>query len=250
MGLESGVFAALTLGFLLGLKHATDADHVVAVSTIVGRERNLWRSLWIGVSWGAGHSTPLIVLGFVILLLKDTVLSLYESVAPVFEFGGGIMLVYLGINVVWNILRRNVHVHHHTHGDQSHVHIHTSHTPSNEDGDTENHHGLWRLGKPMFRARSYTIGLMHGLAGSAAVMLTLLPTIASIWVGIGYLLLFSVGTMLSMAVITVLIGIPFVATGGNANLSRLVGLLAGSMSCIIGISLMSDVVFDTQIIPF
>ena len=183
MGLESGVFAALTLGFLLGLKHATDADHVVAVSTIVGRERNLWRSLWIGISWGAGHSTPLIVLGFVILLLKDTVLSLYESVAPVFEFGVGIMLVYLGINVVWNILRRNVHVHHHTHGDQSHVHIHTSHTPSNEDGDTENHHGLLRLGKPMFRARSYTIALMHGLAGSAAVMLTLLPTIASMKLG-------------------------------------------------------------------
>tara|TARA_B100001013_G_C24505166_1_gene400777 strand:- start:58 stop:303 length:246 start_codon:yes stop_codon:yes gene_type:complete len=81
-------------------------------------------------------------------------------------------------------------------------------------------------------------------------MLTLLPSIASVWVGIGYLLLFSVGTMLSMAVITVLIGIPFLATGGNANLSRLVGLLAGSASFIIGLSLMSDVVFDTKIIPF
>ena len=68
--IESGVLGILFLGFLLGLKHATDTDHVVAVSTIASEYRNVWRGIWVGVSWGLGHSTPLLALGVVILVLK------------------------------------------------------------------------------------------------------------------------------------------------------------------------------------
>ena len=96
MDLDSGVLAALTLGFLLRLKHATDADHVVAVSTIAGEFGNAWRGIWVGASWGLGHTTPLLLLGVVILLLKETVLDRYASVAPFLEFGVGVMLVFLG----------------------------------------------------------------------------------------------------------------------------------------------------------
>ena len=91
---------------------------------------------------------------------------------------------------------------------------------------------------------------MHGLAGSAAVMLVLLPAIDSFWVGVGYLLLFSVGTMLSMAVVTVILAVPFAATGGNAALNRTVGVVAGVASVAVGVAVMSEIVLDVSIIPF
>ena len=250
MDIETGALAVLILGFLLGLKHATDADHVVAVSTIVTEQRNVWRGLWIGASWGAGHSTPLLILGLIILVLKDVVLGQYEAVAPFLEFGVGIMLVYLGASVVWNIWRGKVHIHQHTH-DAPHVHIHASHeVRSTHDSPSDGHDSFFAFGKPVFRAKSYVIGIVHGLAGSAAVMLALLPTIDAFWTGVGYLALFSVGTMLSMAVVTVVLAVPFVATGGNAMLNRSVGVVAGAMSAIIGVVVMSEIVWDVEIMPF
>ena len=87
--------AALTMGFLLGLKHATDADHVVAVATIVSEFKNAFRALWVGASWGLGHTVPLLVLGIVIILFKNVVMDSYEDVAPYFEFGVGVMLRFL-----------------------------------------------------------------------------------------------------------------------------------------------------------
>jgi len=170
MDLNSGALVALTLGFLLGLKHATDADHVVAVSTIVGEDRNAWRGLWVGGSWGLGHTTPLLILGIVILAFKEVVLDQYETVAPAFEFGVGIMLVLLGAQVFWNLRRRRLHVHEHAHDAGPHVHIHGSHGPDADPGG-EASHGFFHPGRPFFRMKSYTIGVVHGLAGSAAVML-------------------------------------------------------------------------------
>ena len=250
MDIETGVLAVLILGFLLGLKHATDADHVVAVSTIVTEQRNIWRGLWIGASWGAGHSTPLLILGLIILLLKDYVLDQYEAVAPFLEFGVGIMLVYLGASVVWNIWRGKVHIHQHTH-DAPHVHIHASHEArSGHEMPSDGHNSFYAFGKPVFRVKSYVIGIVHGLAGSAAVMLALLPTIDSFLTGVGYLVLFSVGTMLSMALVTVVLAVPFVATGGNALLNRSVGVVAGVLSAVVGFAVMSEIVLDVTIIPF
>ena len=80
MNAESGALAAIILGFLLGLKHATDADHVVAVSTIVNQYRNAFRGIWVGASWGLGHTAPLIVIGLIILAFKGAVLDFYEDV--------------------------------------------------------------------------------------------------------------------------------------------------------------------------
>ena len=212
MDLQSGAFVALTLGFLLGLKHATDADHVVAVSTIVSEYRNAWRGIWVGASWGLGHSTPLLVLGVIILLLKGAVLDRYEEVASILELGVAIMLVFLGAQVFWNLRRGRLHVHEHTHDDATHLHIHATHE-LNADAGIETPHGFFRPGRPFFRAKSYFIGIVHGLAGSAAVMLVLLPEIELFWIGVGYLVLFGVGTMLSMAAVTLVLGIPFAMSG-------------------------------------
>ncbi len=251
MDIETGALAVLILGFLLGLKHATDADHVVAVSTIVTDQRNIWRGLWIGASWGAGHSTPLLLVGLVILILKDIVLTQYEAVAPFLEFGVGIMLVYLGASVVWNIWRGKVHIHQHIREGAPHVHIHATHEArSAHEPTAESHNSFFAFGKPVFRVKSYVIGIVHGLAGSAAVMLALLPTIDSFWTGVGYLLLFSVGTMLSMSVITVVLAVPFVASGGNLMLNRSVGVIAGALSAVIGVVLMSEIALDVSIMPF
>ena len=247
--MQSGALLALTLGFLLGLKHATDADHVVAVSTIVSEYRNAWRGIWIGASWGLGHSTPLLVLGVIILLLKDAVLDQYEGVAPILEFGVAIMLVFLGVQVFWNLRRGRLHVHEHTHDEAHHLHIHATHE-SDADAGVETPHGFFRPGKPFFRAKSYFIGIVHGLAGSAAVMLVLLPEIELFWVGVGYLFLFGVGTMLSMAAITLVLGIPFAIGGKFEQVNRTVAGVAGTASLVFGGALMSDIVLGTTLIPF
>lgn len=250
MDLQSGAMAALTLGFLLGLRHATDADHVVAVSTIVGEYRNAWRGIWIGGSWGLGHTTPLLILGIVILLLKESVLGRYETVAPAFELGVGIMLIFLGVQVFWNLKRGRLHKHAHANEDNGpHAHIHATHDPS-DDPDVEKPHGFFQPGKPFFRLKSYLIGVVHGLAGSAAVMLILLPGISSFWAGVGYLILFGVGTMLSMGAITLLLGIPFAFSADFTKINRAISGVAGTASVIFGVALMSDIAFDTALIPF
>ena len=249
MTVDSGMLAALTLGFLLGLKHATDADHVVAVSTIAGEFGNAWRGIWVGASWGLGHTTPLLVLGIVILLLKEAVLDRFEAVAPVLEFGVGVMLVVLGAQVFWNLRRGRLHVHEHAHSGQGHVHIHATHRAGAEPPEAAGH-GLFRPGPPTFRAKSYVIGIVHGLAGSAAVMLVLLPQISSVWVGLGYLLLFGVGTMISMAMITVVLGVPFAVSGRFRRMDRAVAGVAGTASLAFGFALMADLALGTGLSPF
>jgi ABC-type nickel/cobalt efflux system permease component RcnA len=249
MDLDSGALAALTLGLLLGLKHATDADHVVAVSTIVGEYRNAWRGIWVGASWGLGHTTPLLVLGIIILLFKGPVMDRYETAAPVMEFGVGAMLVLLGAQVMWNLRRRRLHVHEHVESDGSHVHIHATHGPEKGPDAAGRPHGFFHFGRPFFRVKSFTVGIVHGLAGSAAVMLVLLPTLSSVWVGVGYLILFGVGTIISMSAITLALGVPFAATGGSQRLNNAVAITAGVASSVLGVALMSDTMFGTSLLP-
>ena len=249
MTAESGVIAAVILGFLLGFKHATDADHVLAVSTIVNEYRNIFRGLWIGASWGLGHTVPLLVVGLIILAFKGPVMDVYENIAPVFEFGVGIMLVFLGIQVYWNLRKGLLHTHQHAHDGTAHLHIHGTHEPI-EDPDVEKQHGMFKPGKPFFRVKSFIIGSLHGLAGTAAVMLALLPTTSAFLSGILYIVMFGIGTILSMAIITIVLGIPFVLSGGHQKVNNIINGTAGAASTLFGFALMSDIALGTQIIPF
>ena len=249
MGVDSGMLVALSIGFLLGLKHATDADHVVAVSTIAGEFGNAWRGIWVGASWGLGHTTPLLAVGLVILLLKEAVLERYEAVAPLLEFGVGVMLVVLGAQVFFNLRRRRLHVQAHAHSGPDHVHIHATNRAGAEPREIGGH-VHFRPGPPMFRLKSYVIGAVHGLAGSAAVMLVLLPQISSFWVGLGYLVLFGIGTMISMAMITVVLGVPFAVGGRFRGLDRAVARVAGAASLVFGFGLMADLALGTSLMPF
>ena len=240
--MDSPALLALGLGFLLGLKHATDADHVVAISTIVSEYRNAWRGIWIGASWGLGHTTPLLIVGTGILLLKGAIADQYEAFAPILEFGVGIMLVLLGLQVFWNLRRRNLHMHEHMKEEKPHVHIH-SHDPEEENVEKAAH-PFFNPGKPFFRLKSYLIGTVHGLAGSAAVMLAVLATdaVSSFWIGIWYILLFGFGTILSMGVLTILIGIPFAVSGQFKRVNTAIAGVAATLSIALGGLLMYGLV--------
>ena len=251
MEVQSGLIAVLAFGFLLGLKHATDADHVVAVANILGEERNIWQSIWIGASWGAGHSIPLIALGTVILITKDITLHYYEAVAPYFEIGVGIMLIYLGISTAWNVLRGQLHIHQHDHGPGPHIHVHTSHAPQDSHQRAKPiHNSLFILGKPVFRVRSFAIGIIHGLAGSTAVMVALLPTIDSTFTGLTYIALFSIGTMIAMSFLTIILALPFKISTPRQTLNRAITLTAGTLSIAIGAILITESILNTTIMPF
>jgi len=238
MDFGSGAVTALVLGLLLGLKHATDADHVVAVSTIVSEYRNAWRGLWVGVSWGLGHTTPLVVVGIAILLLKEPAAQLYEDYAPFLEFGVGIMLVLLGLQVFWNFRHRGIHVHEHAPEEDPHRHLHTHELESTP----QSHHGFFQPGKPFFRLKSYVVGVIHGLAGSAAVMLVVLTSeaVSSFMVGLLYIFLFGFGTVLSMGAITLLMGIPFSISGRFERVNRVIASVAGVASIFFGLFIMYD----------
>ena len=123
----TGIISAIVFGLLIGLRHSTDGDHVVAVSTMARDYKSLFKGLWVGVSWGLGHSTPLLVLGTLILLFKQSVLDFYESLAVYFEFGVALMLLFLGFQVFWKMYRGEFHIHAHEHDGESHKHLHGTH---------------------------------------------------------------------------------------------------------------------------
>ncbi|MBI4198353.1 MAG: sulfite exporter TauE/SafE family protein [Chloroflexi bacterium] len=241
--MDSTALVVLGLGLLLGLKHATDADHVVAISTIVSEYRNAWRGIWVGASWGLGHTTPLLALGTLILLLRGRFMDRYSDAAPYLEFLVGIMLVFLGLQVFWNLLRKRLHLHEHLEEEHPHTHIH-AHAPGEETADSrrEGIHHFFSPGKPFFRLKSYVIGIVHGLAGSAAVMLAVLASdaISNFWIGIWYILIFGLGTVLSMSLITLMLGIPFAVTGQYERINRAVAGVAGTASIAFGVFLMYD----------
>lgn len=235
---ELGLLAALVLGILLGSKHSLDPDHVVAVSTIVSEYKNPLRSFWVGISWGLGHTTTLLIIGIVIIALR---LTIPERMALLFEFAVGVMLVGLGIQVIYSFRKKKVHQHAHGHEEEAHHHFH-SHSKSPEH--VPEHHNTHGIGKPFLRRKSYVIGLVHGVAGSAALALLVLASIESPIAGLAYILLFGLGSVLSMGIMTVIIGLPFVISAGRLpNLNRTIQFAVGSLSILFGGFLMYQIGF-------
>ncbi len=220
-------FTLLSLGLVLGLEHALDADHVVAVSTLVSQTKSLKRSSIFGILWGMGHTTTLFVVGLVILLFK---LTIPQKLALSFEFLVGIVLVLLGADVLRKVLQGRVHLHPHTHADgTTHVHLHAHSQP--EELDHHHHH------------RSFLVGLVHGLAGSSALMLLVLTTVESVWQGIFFILIFGLGSILGMMVTSTLIALPMKAATNFARLDRGLRLAAGAISIVLGLLIMGRIGF-------
>lgn len=231
----AGVIALLGLGLVFGLKHATEVDHVVAVSTIVSEHRSVWRSALVGGLWGAGHTAALLVVGVCLLVFR---LPMPPSLASGLEFAVALMIISLGVLTVVRVLRKraDVHIHRHTHDGQSHVHIHfheqgTEHESAAPHTPAPHSHAVSRIGlKPAL------VGAMHGLAGSAGLTLLVLTQIKSVGLGLVYLGVFGLGSTLGMLLMSGLIGLPFVFSGKRfSNINYGLQTAAGCLSIAFGL---------------
>jgi len=222
----------LIIGFTLGLKHATEVDHVVAISTIVSQHKNVFRGAIVGALWGAGHTASLLIVGAIVLLWR---VAIPERVSGWLEFGVALMIIGLGISALWRALRKGTqfHVHQHSHDGLTHKHIHFhEHEKKHELPSTSRHsHAVSRVGfKPLL------IGTMHGLAGSGALTLLVLTQISSSWIAFLYLAIFGLGSVAGMVLMSGLLGLPFALTSGKlTQIHRQLQTVAAALSICFGI---------------
>ena len=247
-----GTFLAIALlGFVLGMRHATDSDHVVAVSTIVSQQRRLSLASLIGVLWGIGHSITILLVGTAIIIFNVVI---PPHVGLSMEFAVAIMLVVLGVLNLSGVMRwvtenltpgarsRADHWHFHAHDSDVHAHVH-SHgpAPALEARVNAPFRLLERLGWYQL-IRPLAVGLVHGLAGSAAVALLVLTTINDPYWAVFYLVIFGIGTLVGMMLITSAIGYSFIFTANRfGNLGRYIGVASGVMSIVLGVYLMYQI---------
>ena len=224
---ELSTFSVLAIGFALGLQHATEADHLAAVSTIVSEKKNLLTASIVGGLWGIGHTISLFAVGVLVIFLK---LQISESLEAKLEGCVGVMLVLLGLNALRKLFQvSKVHVHTHEHDGHTHAHIHAHDSKTAE----ESHHRL--------SPRSVLIGMVHGLAGSAALMLLVVPTISSPSIALLYILIFGIGSIGGMMAMSFLIGLPFHFTAGRFDvLNKGIRLVAGIFSFGLGASIIYE----------
>lgn len=220
--MEVGFLSILALGFVLGIKHAIEPDHVIAVSTIASQSKKLFRSTLAGVFWGIGHTATLFIIGIILILMKG---EIPEKWAMSLEFLVGIMLVYLGSTTILSF--KNLHVHHHEHDGEGHIHIH-SHMYNGQHENVHQH-------KNVSYVKSMLIGLVHGLAGSGAMILLTMSSVKSVWEAATYILIFGVGTVIGMLFFTTIIGIPFVFSAQKLRLNKTLTQITGVISVGFGI---------------
>jgi high-affinity nickel permease len=227
---DSSLYAVLGISFVFGLWHALDADHLAAVSAIVSDRKSLLGSSLVGGLWGLGHTVSLFAVGILIVLLKSAELSTLERYEGFFEAGVGIVLVFLGLNVLRKVLSsERIHAHSHAHSGRQHMHIHAHATESAE----RSHHGL--------SPHSVFVGMMHGLAGSAGLMLLVVPTISSPTLALTYIAVFGIGSIGGMMVMSFLMGLPIYFTAGRFEfLNRGIRLAAGIFSFGLGAVIVYD----------
>jgi high-affinity nickel-transport protein len=202
--------SAAVLGFLLGLKHATDADHVVAITTIVSRERSFRRAAWIGGLWGIGHSLTVFLVGGALVVFR---IAMPPRIGLALEFGVALMLILLGFSNLRPANRSAPHTHD---------------VPVKFNG-----------------IRPLVIGIVHGLAGSAAAALLVLAAIPETAYALAYLFIFGVGTIAGMTVITAMLAVPSVyAADRVVRLQRGIRFAAGALSLVFGIVVARAIIVD------
>jgi ABC-type nickel/cobalt efflux system permease component RcnA len=246
----------LAVGFFLGMRHATDPDHVIAVATIVTRQRSLGRAALIGAFWGLGHTITIFAVGAGIILFN---LVIPARVGLSMELSVGVMLIILGIVNVVSFLRsvpdappdahseNKPHSHAHSHGDFTHSHRH-AHEPEAHPHETD-YTPVTFLDRKFAGFGAYqhlrplAIGLVHGLAGSAAVALLVLTTIHNPHWAVAYLLVFGVGTIAGMMVITMSLASTLKFVGRSQSIARKLAMASGVLSLAFGLFVVYEMGF-------
>ncbi len=224
MDVASIVILLTSLG--LGLAHSLDADHVVAVTTLVCNNKSIRKSVTSATVWGIGHSAVLLAVGSAVLILRVVI---PESVVNVFEFAAAILLVILGIYVIRLLIMERIHLCQHKAGI-AHTHTHShSHTP-----DTTGHRHLHK---------SALTGVLQGLGGTAALMLVTLTTVSTVEMGILFIVIFGVGVILGMVCISCLVG-SVIAYAANRleKVHKIIIAVTGSLSIAFGIGIIMSII--------
>lgn len=206
------LFSILALGFFLGMRHATDSDHVIAVTTIVSQQRKVGSAALTGISWGIGHSITLLIVGATIVLFGVVI---PERLGLTLEFCVALMLVLLGLINLGSSHRKQKEVHDHSHRQGSYL-----------------------------KFRPVVVGAVHGLAGSAALALLVLPMIREPICAIVYLLIFAAGTIAGMMLITAIIAVPITYSANRfQSFNRYIGAASGVFSVGFGLFLVHQIGF-------
>lgn len=215
------MLAILGLGFVIGLQHALEADHLAAVASIASQKSGAGEIVRHGLTWGLGHTLTLFALAGAAFLLGSAIPT---ALAQALEFAVGAMLVLLGAHLLWRLWRENLHVHVHQHeGETPHLHVHS------HRGETAPHarplHGHPHQG---FRWRTLFVGLMHGMAGSAALLLLAMTQVKDPARGLAYILVFGLGSMVGMGILSAVIAVPLslsarLVTWANRGLQIAIG---------------------------
>ena len=229
--LDVPVATTIAFGFVLGLRHALDADHVAAIAALARPGEGLGRALANGISWGFGHALMIGLAGSLAIALRSAIPG---RLALAFEFAAGLMLVVLGVAALRGALRDRLHVHQHRHDDVAHAHLHFHAAPHGRGAHAPHRHPHpFRLA-----LRPFLVGSVHGLAGSAALALLVLATVPTALLGCLYLLLFGAGTTAGMMLMSLALGAPLVIARRRALwLSGALRAAAGLGSLGVGLTL-------------
>ncbi|GAB6053852.1 hypothetical protein JCM17960_26720 [Magnetospira thiophila] len=218
------MLAFFGLAFLIGMQHALEADHLAAVASLATRGGSLRKAMKTGAAWGLGHTLTLLGVTAAVML-TGTLLS--PDVTHWLELGVGVMLVGLGGHVLYRLIRDRIHFHIHRHYNgkvHTHAHSHAGETPNHELSSHRHEH-------PRFSAvRALLVGMMHGMAGSAALLVLAASVLSDPWSGLLYVALFGVGSILGMALFSVVIAVPLAwssrfMTLANSGLQAAIGLV-------------------------
>jgi sulfite exporter TauE/SafE len=247
------LFGMLAIGIVLGMKHALEADHLAAVAALATRSGSVRHTILQGIAWGTGHTLTLLLVGGAILAVNGAV---PERVAAALDGAVGAMLVLLGADVFRRLAKERMHVHVHRHGDVVHLHMH-SHAHDAKPHDPAHHrHAHADAGhigpfmrarphdhadRPRLPIRAFCVGIMHGMAGTAAIVLMSATATRSFALGLATIAIFGLGTVLGMAALSVVIAMPlrWSAARQSGRVHAALHGVVGAGSVALGVSLIT-----------
>ena len=227
---RGSMIGSLLIGFALGLQHATDSDHIVAVTALTSESGNPRRSAITGAFWGLGHLMTLLIVGSALIVLR---LRMSPRMEWALEFLVALVLIWLGVHTIRKCFTGRYHFHLHEHAGRRHSHLHF-HAKA-EPGHTHDAHAGKNIARGLGHGpTAVLVGMAHGLAGSGGLALLVLASIPSRLLGVAYLFVFGAGALLGMVVFSALVGLPFSRAANQIAWFNAVRLAAGSASGILG----------------